>query len=78
MLDSHLRKKRISIVLATKLEGYFVSSASITLTNVEIGILTWEVPLTNLKMCRFGMVGGWQAARKIKQDISTELCYMAA
>lgn len=65
-------------MLATKLEGYFVSSASITLTNMEIGILTWEAALTNLKMCRFGMVGGWQAARKIKQDISTVLCYMAA
>lgn len=58
MLDGHSRKKRTSIVLATKLEGYFVSSASITLTNVEIGILTWEAALTNLKMCRFGMVGG--------------------
>lgn len=73
MLSCHLSKERTSIVLATKFGSYFVSSASITLTNMKTAILMWEAALTNSKICGIDIVDEWQAAKeKMKQDRNME------
>ena len=63
MLDSHSRKKRTSIVLATKLEGYFVSSASINPNQSG----NWQLDMGSC-LNKFENVqiwhGGWLAGSK--------------
>lgn len=71
MLVSHLSKKETSVVLTSG--GYFVSSASITLTSMEIGISKWEALLINCMLYNIDIMSRWEAARKtIKQDRNTE------